>query len=260
VDFKHILYQRDGAVVTVTINRPERRNALNLDTVKEMMSALERVGAEPDVRVLVITGAGDAFCSGADLKDAPEMDHRLAHEVVRLYLDYVAAVRSVEIPVIARINGDAIGGGCCTALACDIRVAAEKARLGFPFVNLGLCGADMGATYLLPRLVGFGRAAELLLTGDLISAREAQAMGLVNRVVPPEELDAVVDALAARLAAGPPLGLRATKKALNGALDMDATAEFDHELLAQTYCLLSEDYQEGLRAFRERRQPQFRGH
>ena len=128
MDFKHILYQRDGAVVTVTINRPERRNALNLDTVKEMMSALERVGAEPDVRVLVITGAGDAFCSGADLKDAPEMDHRLAHEVVRLYLDYVAAVRSVEIPVIARINGDAIGGGCCTALACDIRVAADARR------------------------------------------------------------------------------------------------------------------------------------
>lgn len=267
MDFKHILYESDSGAVTITINRPQRRNALNQDTVREMMAALARVNADPGARVLVVTGAGDpsagsgqaAFCAGADLKDAPEMDPQVAHEIVRLYLDCVVAIRGVEIPVIARINGDAVGGGCCIALACDIRVASERARLGFPFVNLGISGADMGATYLLPRLIGYGRAAELLLTGDLIPAREAQAMGLVNRVVPAEELDAAVQSLVARLASGPPLGLRFTKKALTSALDMDAAAEIHHELLVQSYCLLTDDYREGLEAFREKRPPQFRG-
>ncbi len=259
MDFQHLLYDIRNGIVTVTINRPQRRNALNLDTVHELMAAMARVNAEPDARVLVITGAGDAFCAGADLKDAPEMDPQVAHAVVKLYLDYVVAIRAVETPVVARINGDAIGGGCCTALACDIRVASERARLGFPFVNLGIAGADMGTTYLLPRLVGYGRAAELLLTGDLIPAREAQAIGLVNRVVPAEELDAAVESLVARLASGPPLGLRSTKKALYSALDKDAATAFDYELLVQSYCLLTDDYQEGLRAFREKRLPQFRG-
>ncbi len=259
MDFEHILYESDSGAVTITINRPERRNALNQDTVRELMAALARVNAEPDARVLVITGAGDAFCSGADLKDAPEMDPQVAHAIVRLYLDYVVAIRGVEIPVIARINGDAVGGGCGTALACDIRIASEGARLGLPFVRLGISGADMLATYLLPRLIGYGRAAELLLTGDLIPAGEAQTMGLVNRVVPAEELDATVDSLAARIASGPPLGIRFTKKALVSALDKDATTALEYELLAQSYCLLSDDYQEGLRAFREKRPPQFQG-
>lgn len=259
MDYKHILYESDGGAVTITINRPERRNALNQDTVHELISALARVNTDPAARVLVITGAGDAFCAGADLKDAPEMDPQVAHEIVRLYLDYVVAIRGVEIPVIARINGDAVGGGCCTALACDIRIASERARLGFPFVNIGISGADMGATYLLPRLIGYGRAAELLLTGDLIPAREAQAMGLVNRSVPDEDLDAAVESLVSRLASGPPLGLRSTKVALNSALDKDAATEFDYELLVQSRCLLTDDYQEGLRAFREKRPPQFQG-
>ena len=259
MDFKHILHESESGVVTITVNRPERRNALNQDTVRELMAALARVNTEPAARVLVITGAGDSFCAGADLKDAPEMDPHIAHAIVRLFLDYTAAVRDVKIPVIAKINGDAVGGGCCTALACDIRVASDSARLGFPFVNLGITGADMGSTYLLPRLIGYGRAAELLLTGDLIPAREAQAMGLVNRVVPAEELDAAVESLAARLASGPPLALRSTKKALRNALDMDAATEFDYELLLQSYALLTDDYREGLQAFREKRPPQFRG-
>jgi 2-(1,2-epoxy-1,2-dihydrophenyl)acetyl-CoA isomerase len=259
VDFKHILYEDDGGTVTVTIDRPQRRNALNLDTVHELIAAMTRLTADPAARVLVITGSGSAFCAGADLKDAPEMDPQVAHETVKLYLDYIVAIRNVEIPVIAKINGDAVGGGFCTTLACDIRIASEGARLGLPFVRLGISGADMGATYLLPRLIGYGRAAELLLTGDLIPAGEAQTMGLVNRVVPTEELDATVDTLAARIASGPPLGIRFTKKALVSALDKDATTALEYELLAQSYCLLSDDYQEGLRAFQEKRPPQFQG-
>ncbi len=267
MDFQNILYQSADGIATITINRPHRKNALNIDTVREMMAALRQASEDSEARVLVMTGAGDpsagsgqaAFCAGADLKDAPEMDPQVAHDVVRLYLDYIVAIRNVEIPVIAKINGDAVGGGCCTALACDLRLACEGARLGLPFVNIGISGADMGSTYLLPKLVGYGKAAELLLTGELINARQAQAMGLVNRVVPVKDLDAAVDSLAARLAAGPPLGLRFTKKALNTAPDKDMATALDYELLAQSYCLLTEDYQEGLRAFREKRPPRFRG-
>ncbi len=257
--YSNILYEKAGGAVTITINRPQRLNALNIETVNEMIAALVDANADGDVRVVVITGAGDAFCSGADLKDAPEMTPAVAHDVVRLYLDLIVAIRVVEKPVLARVNGLAVGGGCCIALACDIRIASEEASFGLAFVNIGLSGADMGATYLLPRLVGYGRACELLMTGETVDAREAERIGLVNRAVPHDELDAATQAMTERLASRPPLGLKFTKKALYSGLDRDMTAEFDYEHFAQVTCLLSEDAREGRRAFAEKREPVFRG-
>src|SRR3972149_400847 len=266
--FNNILDEEAVGVATITINRPHRLNALNIDTVHEMISALGRASADAGVRVVVITGAGpstgsgqaDAFCAGADLKDAPDpMTPAVAHEVVGLYLDYVLAIRNVEKPVVAKVNGLALGGGCCTALACDIRIASERASFSLAFINIGISGADMGATYFLPRLVGYGRACEMLMTGEPIDAHEAERIGLVNRVVPHDDLDTSTDAMVQRLASRPPLGLKLTKRGLYSGLDRDWGAEFDYEHFAQVACLLTEDYQEGRRAFFEKRQPTFRG-
>lgn len=258
--FKNILLEREGPVYTLTINRPKRMNAISIETVPELMEALSQVGADSDARVLVITGAGDrAFCSGADVSDMVERPAPESAAIVRMYLDYIMAIRNLPVPVVAKVNGAAAGGGCCTALACDLRIASERARFGFVFVNAGLTGADMGATYFLPKLVGFGKACELLLTGAVIDAREAESIGLVNRVVPHEELDAATDELVQKLAAGPPIAMRFTKQALHTGLDKDIVSEFDFETYAQTLCIVSEDHMEGAQAFREKRTPVFQG-
>jgi len=258
--YQNLVLDRSGGVATITINRPQRLNALSVDTVHEMMAVLTETNADPAVRAVVITGAGDAFCAGADLKDAPDrMTPEVAYDIVGLYLDYVLAIRNVDKPVVASVNGVAMGGGCCTALACDIRIASERARFGLAFVNIGISGADMGATYLLPRLVGYGCACELLMTGEPIDAHEAHRIGLVNRVVPHDELAAATQAMAQQLASRPPLGLKFTKRALYNGLDRDMKAEFDYEHFSQLACLLARDYEEGRRAFLEKRKPQFTG-
>ncbi len=258
--YDNIIYEIDGGIGRITINRPYRLNALSIGTVHELMRAFSEAGSNGEVRVVVISGAGEAFCAGADLKDAPDpMTPATAHEVVGLYLDYVVALRAVEKPVIARVNGVALGGGCCTALAADIRIASDRARLGLPFVGIGISGADMAASYLLPRLTGYGAACELLMLGEPVDATEAHRIGLVNRVVAHEDLDAETDALAQSLASRPPLGLRFTKKALQASLDRDWRAQFDYEHFVQAACLLTEDYEEGRRAFLEKRTPVFKG-
>jgi len=258
--FNDIVYEKAEAVVTITIDRPHRLNALSVRTVNEMIAALTQVGADETARVVVITGAGAAFCAGADLKDAPDqMTPQVAHEVVGLYLDFIVAIRNADKPVIAKVNGLAVGGGCCIALAADIRIASEEASFGLPFVKIGISGADMGATYLLPRLVGHGAAAEMLMTGESIDAAEAYRIGMVNRVVPRDELDSAAAEIVDGLAAGPPQGLKFTKKALQTSPDRDWQAQFDYEHFAQVACLLTEDYQEGRRAFLEKREPVFQG-
>ncbi|MCC6382781.1 MAG: enoyl-CoA hydratase [Dehalococcoidia bacterium] len=260
MELKHILLEKDGPVATITFNRPDRMNCISVETVPSLLQALHAVEQDESVRVLVMTGAGPrAFCSGADIADMVRRSPDEVRRIVEMYLDYIRAIRDLPVPVVAKVNGVAAGGGVCTALACDVRVASDQARFGFVFVNVGLAGADMGATYFLPRVVGLGKATELLYGGEVIDAQEAFRIGLVNRVVPHAELDHAVDDYARKLAAGPPLGLRMTKRALNGALDRTRDAAFDLETYVQTLCILSEDHLEGAAAFREKRAPRYTG-
>jgi len=254
--YKYILLEKDGPLATITFNRPDRMNCISVDTVPELLDALAKVKADPEARVLVMTGSGSrAFSAGADLNDMVRRTPHEANAIVVMYLDYIRAIRELPIPVIAKVNGVAAGGGACTALACDLRIVSDRARFGFVFVGVGLAGADMGSTYFLPRMVGLGKATELLMGGEVIDAQEALRIGLVNRVVPHDELNHTVDEYAHRLAAGPPLGLEFTKAALNASLERSMDAEFDFETYAQTLCILSDDHLEGANAFMEKRAP-----
>ncbi len=257
--FQNILFTKRNGIITITINRPDRANALSIATMRELRAALRVLREDSEARVLVLTGAGKYFCAGGDIGEMRPHEPREWAEIVREYLDYVADLYRLDIPTIAKINGDAVGGGCCSAMACDFRLAVTTARLGAPFVRIGLAGADMGASYFLPRLVGPTKAAELLLTGRLIDAAEAERIGLITRAVAPEQLDAVTAQYAEMLRAGPALALKMTKRALARSLDRDFEAQAEFETFAQSICLTTEDHREGAQAFREKRQPVFGG-
>lgn len=253
-----LLHIEDG-VGTVTLNRPERLNTLAIPTVDRLMDALAEAAACDDARVVVLAGNGRRFCAGADQAEMIERDPQAWEPIVRRYLDPVRAIVAMDKPVVAALHGDAVGGGLGLALACDFRVAAAGIRLGAPFTPIGLAGCDMSAGWFLPRLVGLGTATDLMFTGRLVEANEALAIGLVHRVVPPEKFEAEVQGLARRLAAGPPLAYRWTKRAIHRSLGVDMDAEFEFEIFAQVQCIQSEDHREGVRAFQEKRAPVFRG-
>ncbi len=245
-------------VATITLNRPERLNTLAIPTVDELVDALAEAAAS-DARVVVLAGAGRVFCAGAD---QAEMHPRTAEEwepIVRRYLDPVRAIVAMDKPVIAALHGDAVGGGLGLAMACDFRIAAEGIRLGAPFAPIGLAGCDMSAGWFLPRLVGLGMATELMFTGRLVRADEAKEIGLVHRVVATEDFPAEVAGFAARLAAGAPIAHRWTKRAIHRSLGVDMNAEFEFEIFAQVQCLQTGDHREGVRAFQEKRSPEFQG-
>lgn len=262
--FAKLLYEVAGSIATLTLNRPERLNALDYALKDEVLKVLDMAAREEDVRVLILTGAGRAFCAGADMRDVllrgldmdPEARER---QEVRSFNELVRAMRHLEKPIIAAVNGPAVGGGCCLALAADIRIAAPTARFGMVFVRLGLSSADMGGTFLLPRLVGLAQASELLLTGEIIDVERAERLGLVNRLVPAEQLMPTARAFAERLAAGPPIGLALTKRALNRSLGMDIAEHLDYEAYVQSQCMLTADHREGVEAFVNKRAPHFRG-
>src|SRR6187431_1584007 len=206
------LYEQDEqGIATITLNRPERLNALTFEVYRELTDTLAALRDEPAVRVVVITGAGRAFCSGGDVHDiigelfSRNMEGLL--EFTRMTCELIQNMRALPKPVIASLNGTTAGAGACIALASDIRIATEDARIAFLFVKVGLSGADMGAAYLLPRVVGLAKATELLYTGDFISAQEAERIGLYNRVVPGSQLEATTQELAERLARGPAFAL-----------------------------------------------------
>jgi enoyl-CoA hydratase/carnithine racemase len=260
---KSFLYEVQEGVATITLNRPERLNALTFEVYRELTDTFVALRAEEAVRAVVITGAGRAFCSGGDVHDiigelfARDMQGLL--EFTRMTCELVRNIRALPKPVIASLNGTTAGAGACIALASDIRIASPTAKIAFLFVRVGLSGADMGAAYLLPRVIGLAKATELLYTGDFLSAEEAERIGLYNRVVPEDELAAVTRELAARLARGPGFALAMTKEMLNREMDVSLDTALEWEAQAQATCMQHPDYREAYEAFVEKREPKFKG-
>jgi enoyl-CoA hydratase/carnithine racemase len=253
--------QSENGVATITLNRPERLNALTFEVYRELTETFRALRSETDVRTVVITGAGRAFCSGGDVHDiigelfSRDMEGLL--EFTRMTCALVANIRALPRPVIASLNGTTAGAGACIALASDIRIASEEAKIAFLFVKVGLSGADMGAAYLLPRVVGLAKATELLYTGDFISAAEAERIGLYNRVVPAEQLATTTSEFAERLARGPAFALAKTKEMLDREANMSLEAALECEAQAQAICMQHPDYREAYEAFVAKRAPKF---
>jgi len=255
-----LLVERAGAIATVTLNRPQVRNALDLTMRQELVAALDEVEADPQARVLVLTGAGGHFCAGGDVKSMREKRPSPADGRARVEMLNRFIVRLVNFPrpTLAMVEGFAVGAGCNLALACDLVVASESAKFGEVFAKIGLV-PDGGGTYLLSRLVGLARAKELIFTADIIDAAQALRLGMINRVVPASELRTATHALAERIASGPPLALRMAKELVNRAASSDLETALNLEAFAQSVASASDDHQEGVAAFFDKRPPRFLG-
>jgi enoyl-CoA hydratase len=254
-----LLVTRDGHVATVTVNRPDKLNALNAATIDDLRRTLLELRRDSDVRAVVVTGAGPkAFVAGADIKELAALDPVGARALAERGQHVFDLVEHLGKPVVAAVNGFALGGGCELAMACTIRIAADTARLGQPEVNLGLI-PGYGGTQRLARLVGRGRALELLLTGDPIDAHEAHRIGLVNQVVPADDVLRAAQALAAKLAAKAPQAVRAILDAVARGLDGPLAQGQAHEAALFGLVAATDDMKEGTRAFLEKRAPAFTG-
>jgi enoyl-CoA hydratase/carnithine racemase len=250
--------QRTDGIVTITLSRPEKKNAINGVMWDELLATFREIGASSTDRAVVITGAGGAFCSGADLTargDGPQV-HQLA--AMRHVADVCLALARLPQPVIAKVRGVAVGAGCNLALGCDLVVASTNARFSEIFAKRGL-SVDFGGTWVLPRRVGLHRAKELAFFADIIDAAEAERIGLVNRVVDDADLDAFVHDWAQRLAGGPPLAVAMTKRMLNNSMNVTLEEALDDEGAAQTVNFSTQDTVEAIRAFVEKRTPKFEG-
>jgi enoyl-CoA hydratase len=257
--FENILLEIDGPIATLTINRPEKRNAINNATTEELDQALGRVEGNPDLRVLILTGAGEkAFVAGADIKELDRRDTVLGRTETRRRQEVYTRIEQLEIPSIAAINGWALGTGLELAMVCTLRVASSKARMGQPEVKLGII-PGAGGTYRLPRLVGMGRAMEIILTGEPVTAEEALSMGLVNRVVPPETLMEEVRALAETIVARPKLAIQYAKEAVLRCVEGSLVEGLAHESYLHALACGTEDKKEGVASFLEKREPTFTG-
>jgi enoyl-CoA hydratase/carnithine racemase len=256
---KSFRYEEDSRVATITLDRPERLNALTFEVYRELTDTFRLLQTRSEVGSVIITGEGRGFCSGGDVKDiiGQLMDRDMAGllEFTRMTCELVGNIRVLRKPVIAALNGVVAGAGAMIALASDLRIATPEARIAFLFVKVGLSGADMGAAFLLPRVIGLSKATELLFTGDFITAEEAERIGLYNRVVSIGELMNEARRWAARLAEGPGFGLAITKEMLNQEFNMGFAAALEAEAQAQAICMQHPDYQEAYRAFVEKRKP-----
>jgi enoyl-CoA hydratase len=257
--FENILLETDGDIATLTINRPEKRNAVNNLTVEEIDQALDQVEANQDLRVLILTGAGEkAFVAGADIKELDRRDTILGRTETRRRQEVYTRIEQLEIPSIAAVNGWALGTGLELTMVCTLRVASAKAKMGQPEVKLGII-PGAGGSYRLPRLVGLGRAMEMILTGEPVTADEALAMGLVNRVVPPEKLMEEVRTLAETIAALPKLAIQYAKEAVLRCVEGSLVEGLAHESYLHALCCGTQDKKEGVASFLEKREPKFTG-
>jgi 2-(1,2-epoxy-1,2-dihydrophenyl)acetyl-CoA isomerase len=251
-----ILVERDAGVATVTLNRPDRRNAFDGTMIEELLVTFRDVAARTDDRALVLTGAGGTFCSGADITSGVGRSHPLVY--MREVGDVALALHRIPKPTIAKVRGVAAGAGWNMALACDLVVAADNTRFSQIFVQRGL-SIDFGGSWILPRLIGLQRAKELTFFGEFVSAVEARDLGLLNRVLPDEQLDDFVDEWARRLATGPTLTLSLTKTLLADGLEASLEQALEDEARAQAVSLSTADTREAIRAFAEKRPPEFHG-
>jgi 2-(1,2-epoxy-1,2-dihydrophenyl)acetyl-CoA isomerase len=257
-----VLEERQDGVATLTLNRPERLNALDAALGNALLAALDGAGQDASVRAVVLTGAGRGFCAGGDLEMLRGACERNAVQEVEGLLatgkKMVLRIAGMPKPVVAAVNGPAAGAGCNLALACDLRIASDAATFTESFARVGLF-PDFGGTFFLPRLVGTARAAELLYTGETVTAEDAAATGLVSRVVAPERLAPEAAAMAQRLAAAAPLAVRGIKRSLFASHREALEKALDEEIRWQMVCFRSRDFREGLTAYAEKRQPQFLG-
>lgn len=255
--YETLIVDEADRVVTITMNRPRRKNAANSVMWEELSDVVRALHSADDVRAVILTGAGGDFCSGADVSGDETRSRHMLHSM-RHIGDLCLSLQRLAQPTVAKVRGVAAGAGLNMALACDMVIAAEGARFSEIFARRGLV-VDFGGSWLLPRLVGMHRAKELVLLADIIDAAEADRIGLVNRVVPEAELDDTVDAIAARLAAGPPIALAMSKRLLNNSFDVTLEQALDDEGLAQTVTFSTEDVAEAMGAFIDKRDPVFRG-
>ncbi len=264
--YEDLILEKEGGIGILTLNRPEKRNALTLKMMTETIpQALEEVRKDDEIKVLILTGAGQDFCSGLDVsalaKTPAEAEASKARNAVRLtnsWRSTVLPLRSLNQVTIAAVNGVALGAGFTIALLCDIRIVSEDARFSMGFIRMGLI-PGMGSTYLLPQQIGISKALELMVTGDMINAMEAEKLGLVNKVVPSGELEKEAKQLGERIAQGPPIAIELTKRSVYKSIYNDIEQQMEFEGFAQDICINTEDFKESLTAFREKRKPVFKG-
>ena len=249
-------------VATLTFTRPERLNSLTFEVYAELRDTFRALDGEAAVRAVILTGEGRGFCSGGDVETIIgqlfERDYEGLLDFTRMTCELIANIRKCRKPVVAALNGTVAGAGAVIASACDVRIASERAKIAFLFTRVGLSGADMGAAWLLPRIIGLGRATQLLMTGEFVDAREAERMGLYNKVVADAELASEARAFAEKLAKGPQFGLAMTKDLLNREASMDLTGALEAEAQAQAVCMQHPDFREAYEAFTQKREAKFK--
>ena len=254
-----ILYEQNQGVGVITLNRPERLNALTFEIYRELREMFLRLDQDASVRSLVITGAGRAFCSGGDVEDIIgallDREYQALLDFTRCTGDLILAMLECRKPIVGALNGTVAGAGAVIATACDFRVAAPNAKIAYLFTKVGLSGADMGASWLLPRIVGLGRATAILMTGDFVSAQEAERIGLYHKIA--EDAGAAALELARKLAKGPQFGLEITKKLLLREAHMDVRSAMAAEVEIQAACMLHPDFRAAYEAFKAKREPVF---
>ena len=263
MSYEHILYAVDDGVATITLNRPERLNALTPTMRRELLEAALASEEDPEVRAVIVTGAGRGFCSGGDVKAMQEANEKrqsnpLEERMAPIRDRVLLAIHQSSKPYIAAVNGPAAGAGFSIALGCDIRIAADNARFGMTFSRRGL-HPDWGGTYFLPRIVGAAKAAELIWSGNMIAAEEAKQLGIVSYLAQPDELMASATTMARNFAAGPPIAIRMAKRSIYHNMECGLREALEFETFAQNICAGTADAKEGIKAFNEKREPVFSG-